>query len=79
MANSPTLRPEPDREADYRRFVRIRRECPDARPLLNRATAGLRAGLDVQDRHRAAALESGKYTMETRKTDPATAWSTASA
>ena len=51
MASSPTYDPNLI-EKDYRSILRDAADCQQAAPLLNRATQGPRAGLDVQDRHR---------------------------
>ena len=70
MANSPTYDPNLI-ETDYRSILRARANCPQAAPLLNRATQGRYVpGSTFKIVTAAAALESGQYTMETRKTDP---------
>jgi peptidoglycan glycosyltransferase len=70
MANSPTYDPNLI-ETDYRSILRARANCPQAAPLLNRATFGRYVpGSTFKVVTAGAALESGEYTMETRKTDP---------
>ncbi|HJV30127.1 MAG TPA: penicillin-binding transpeptidase domain-containing protein [Gaiellaceae bacterium] len=70
MANSPTYDPNLI-ESNYRSILRTRADCAQAAPLLNRATAGRYVpGSTFKVVTAGAALESGKYTMETRKTDP---------
>ena len=70
MANSPTYDPNLI-ETDYRSILRTRAGCPQPAPLLNRATAGRYVpGSTFKIVTAAAALESGKYTMESRKIDP---------
>jgi penicillin-binding protein A len=70
MANSPTYDPNLV-EINYRSILRTRADCPQAAPLLNRATFGRYVpGSTFKVVTAGAALESGKYTMETRKTDP---------
>jgi len=70
MANSPTYDPNLI-ETNYRSILRTRADCRQPAPLLNRATAGsFVPGSTFKVVTAAAALESGKYTMETRKDDP---------
>ncbi|MBA3383795.1 MAG: hypothetical protein H0T20_03975 [Actinobacteria bacterium] len=70
MANSPTYDLNLI-ETNYPSILRTRAECPEAAPLLNRATQGRYVpGSTFKVVTAAAALESGKYTMETRKNDP---------
>lgn len=70
MANSPTYDPNLI-ATNYRSILRTRAECTQAAPLLNRATFGrFVPGSTFKVVTAAAALESGKYSMETRKTDP---------
>jgi peptidoglycan glycosyltransferase len=70
MANSPTYDPNLV-ETSFNRILRVRADCNPPAPLLNRATAGrFVPGSTFKVVTAAAALESGKYTMETRKTDP---------
>jgi penicillin-binding protein A len=70
MANHPTYDPNLV-EGRYNEIGRIRANCPVPAPLLNRATAGsFVPGSTFKVVTASAALESGRYTMETRKTDP---------
>jgi penicillin-binding protein A len=70
MANSPTYDPNLI-EPNYRSILRTRADCGEAAPLLNRATFGRYVpGSTFKIVTAGAALESGKYTMETRKVDP---------
>jgi peptidoglycan glycosyltransferase len=70
MANSPTYDPNLI-ETNYRSILRTRAECRGAAPLLNRATFGRYVpGSTFKVVTAGAALESGKYTMESRKIDP---------
>jgi len=70
LASSPTYDPNLV-ETNYRRILQVRAECSPPAPLLNRATAGrFVPGSTFKVATAAAALESGKYTMETRKNDP---------
>jgi peptidoglycan glycosyltransferase len=70
MANHPTYDPNLV-EGRYKEIGRIRANCPVPAPLLNRATAGsFVPGSTFKVVTASAALESGRYTMETRKTDP---------
>jgi peptidoglycan glycosyltransferase len=70
MANRPTYDPNLV-EGRYNEIGRIRANCPVPAPLLNRATAGsFVPGSTFKVVTASAALESGRYTMETRKTDP---------
>jgi peptidoglycan glycosyltransferase len=70
MANHPTYDPNLV-ERHFNRIGRIRANCPVPAPLLNRATAGsFVPGSTFKVVTASAALESGKYTMESRKTDP---------
>jgi penicillin-binding protein A len=70
MANSPTYDPNLI-ETNYRSILRTRADCGEAAPLLNRATFGRYVpGSTFKIVTAGAALESGKYTMETRKVDP---------
>jgi peptidoglycan glycosyltransferase len=70
MASSPTYDPNLV-ETSYNRILRVRADCSPPAPLLNRATAGrFVPGSTFKIVTAAAALESRKYTMETRKTDP---------
>jgi peptidoglycan glycosyltransferase len=71
MASSPTYDPN----LVERRFGRINRgvraDCPNPSPLVNRATQGAYVpGSTFKVVTAAAALESGRYTMESRKVDP---------
>jgi penicillin-binding protein A len=70
MASSPTYDPNLI-ETDYRSILNARAACSPAAPLLNRATAGRYVpGSTFKIVTAAAALESGRYTMESRKIDP---------
>jgi penicillin-binding protein A len=70
MASSPTYDPNLI-ETDYRSILNTRAACSPAAPLLNRATAGRYVpGSTFKIVTAAAALESGRYTMESRKIDP---------
>jgi peptidoglycan glycosyltransferase len=70
MANHPTYNPNLV-EGRYNEIGRIRANCPVPAPLLNRATAGsFVPGSTFKVVTASAALESGRYTMESRKTDP---------
>ena len=70
MASSPSYDPNLV-ETNYNQILRVRADCSPPAPLLNRATAGrFVPGSTFKVVTAAAALESGKYTMETRKTDP---------
>jgi peptidoglycan glycosyltransferase len=70
MANHPTYDPNLV-EGRYNEIGRIRANCPVPAPLLNRATAGsFVPGSTFKVVTASAALESGRYTMESRKTDP---------
>jgi peptidoglycan glycosyltransferase len=70
MANHPTYDPNLV-EGRYKQIGRIRANCPVPAPLLNRATAGsFVPGSTFKVVTASAALESGRYTMESRKTDP---------
>jgi peptidoglycan glycosyltransferase len=70
MANHPTYDPNLV-ERNFKQIGRIRANCPDPAPLLNRATAGsFVPGSTFKVVTASAALESGRYTMESRKTDP---------
>jgi penicillin-binding protein A len=70
MANHPTYDPNLV-EGRYNQIGRIRANCPVPAPLLNRATAGsFVPGSTFKVVTASAALESGRYTMESRKTDP---------
>jgi peptidoglycan glycosyltransferase len=72
MANNPTYDPNLV-EGRYRQITRnARANCPPPiSPFLNRATQGAYVpGSTFKIVTAAAALESGKYTMESRKTDP---------
>ena len=69
MASSPTYDPNLV-EGRYNQIKRIRADCSPPAPLLNRATNGsFVPGSTFKIVTAAAALESGQYTMETRKTD----------
>jgi penicillin-binding protein A len=70
MANHPTYDPNLV-EGRFRQILRAQANCPVPAPLLNRATAGsFVPGSTFKVVTASAALESGRYTMETRKTDP---------
>lgn len=70
MANFPTYDPNLI-ETDYRSILNTRAACSPAAPLLNRATAGRYVpGSTFKIVTAAAALESRRYTMESRKIDP---------
>jgi penicillin-binding protein A len=70
MANHPTYDPNLV-ERHFNQIGRIRAGCPVPAPLLNRATAGsFVPGSTFKVVTVSAALESGRYTMETRKIDP---------
>ena len=71
MASSPTYDPNLV-EGRYARINReARADCPAPSPFLNRATAGAYVpGSTFKVVTAAAALESGRYTMESRKVDP---------
>jgi peptidoglycan glycosyltransferase len=70
MASSPTYDPNLV-ENDFRRVLRTPGPCPTPAALLNRATQGLFIpGSTFKVVTAAAALESGRYTPETRFDDP---------
>ena len=70
MANHPTYNPNLV-EGHFDQIGGIRANCPAPAPLLNRATAGsFVPGSTFKVVTASAALESGRYTMESRKTDP---------
>jgi peptidoglycan glycosyltransferase len=71
MASTPTYDPNLV-EDSYRQINRrTRADCPRPSPFLNRATQGAYVpGSTFKIVTAAAALESGKYTMESRRTDP---------
>ena len=71
MASSPTYDPNLV-EGRYREINRnVRADCPGPSPFLNRATQGAYVpGSTFKVVTAAAALESGRYTMESRKVDP---------
>jgi penicillin-binding protein A len=70
MANHPTYDPNLV-EGRFREILRARANCPVPAPLLNRATAGsFVPGSTFKVVTASAALESGRYTMESRKVDP---------
>jgi len=70
MASSPTYDPNLV-ETDFRRVLRTPGPCPRPAALLNRATQGLFIpGSTFKVVTAAAALESGRYTPETRFDDP---------
>jgi peptidoglycan glycosyltransferase len=70
MANHPTYDPNLV-EGRFRQILRTRANCPVPAPLLNRATAGsFVPGSTFKVVTASAALESGRYTMESRKVDP---------
>ena len=70
MANHPTYDPNLV-EGRFRQILRAQANCPVPAPLLNRATAGsFVPGSTFKVVTASAALESGRYTMESRKTDP---------
>jgi peptidoglycan glycosyltransferase len=71
MASSPTYDPNLV-ESDFRRIERLRGPCPpDSAPLLNRATYGLYTpGSTFKVLTAAAALDSGRFTPDSRFLDP---------
>lgn len=70
MASSPTYDPNLV-EGRFAEVENVRADCPEPSPLVNRATQGAFVpGSTFKIVTAAAALESGQYTMETRKTDP---------
>jgi peptidoglycan glycosyltransferase len=70
MASSPTYDPNLV-ERNFRRIERIRSACSPAAPLLNRATRGLYVpGSTFKVLTAAAALDTGRYTPESRFLDP---------
>jgi penicillin-binding protein A len=70
MANHPTYDPNLV-EGRFRQILRAQANCPVPAPLLNRATAGsFVPGSTFKVVTASAALESGRYTMESRKVDP---------
>ena len=70
MASSPSYDPNLV-EGRYDEILRTRADCRQPSALLNRATQGAFVpGSTFKVVTAAAALESGRYTMETRKNDP---------
>jgi penicillin-binding protein A len=70
MASTPSYNPNLV-EGRYNRILRTQADCAEPSPLLNRATQGrFVPGSTFKVVTAAAALESGRYTMETRKNDP---------
>ena len=70
MANHPTYDPNLV-EGRFRQILRAQANCTVPAPLLNRATAGsFVPGSTFKVVTASAALESGRYTMESRKVDP---------
>lgn len=70
MANHPTYDPNLV-EGRFRQILRGQANCPVPAPLLNRATAGsFVPGSTFKVVTASAALESGRFTMESRKVDP---------
>jgi peptidoglycan glycosyltransferase len=70
MASSPTYNPNLV-ERHFPRILQTRADCRPADPLLNRATQGLYApGSTFKVVTAAAALESGRYNLESRFNDP---------
>jgi penicillin-binding protein A len=72
MASTPSYDPNLiDRPGGYAKVLRIRGECGEGSALLNRGTQGLFVpGSTFKIVTAAAALESGKFTPETRFDDP---------
>ena len=70
MASTPSYNPNLV-EGRYNQILRTQADCPRPSPLLNRATQGrFVPGSTFKVVTAAAALESSRYTMETRKIDP---------
>jgi peptidoglycan glycosyltransferase len=70
MASTPTYDPNLV-ESRYGEIEKVQADCPEPSPLVNRATTGAFVpGSTFKVVTAAAALESGKYTLETRKDDP---------
>ncbi len=70
IASTPTYNPNLV-EHHFARIARIRAQCSPASPLLNRATAGLYTpGSSFKVVTAAAALDTGKYTLESTFYDP---------
>jgi len=70
MASSPSYDPNLV-ERRYREIARIRAQCPEAAPLVNRATAGFYVpGSTFKVVTAAAALESRRYSLATTFYDP---------
>ena len=70
LASSPTFDPNLV-EGEYAQINRIRARCPQPSPLLNRATAGFYIpGSTFKVVTAAAALETGRYTIDSTKLDP---------
>jgi len=70
MASAPTFDPNLV-EDDYQQIDRIRARCQQPSPLLNRATAGRYIpGSTFKVVTAAAALETGRYSIETTRYDP---------
>jgi peptidoglycan glycosyltransferase len=70
LASSPTYDPNLV-ERNFSAIERIKADCPNAAPLLNRATSGLYApGSTFKVLTAAAALDSGKFTPDSTFYDP---------
>ena len=70
MANLPTYNPNLV-EDDFEKIASIRAPCQPVAPLINRATNGLYApGSTFKVVTAAAAIDSGKYTPDSKFTDP---------
>jgi penicillin-binding protein A len=70
LASSPTFDPNLVEE-NYKQINRIRARCPRPSPLLNRATAGFYIpGSTFKVVTAAAALETGRYSINTTRYDP---------
>ena len=80
MANSPTYDPNLI-ETDYRSILRARADCPQAAPLLNRATAGPLRSRARRSRSSPPRRRSRAASTRWRRARPipATAWSTGGA
>jgi penicillin-binding protein A len=72
LASSPGFNPNlVDKPGGYARILRTRAQCSPASPLLNRATDGLFVpGSTFKVVTAAAALQSGKFTPDSRFNDP---------
>jgi peptidoglycan glycosyltransferase len=70
LASSPTFNPN-DAEANFSAITRIKAHCQPASPLVNRGTADLYApGSSFKVITAAAALDTGRFTPESRFYDP---------